>query len=112
MDYDPKLVRERGQRLAQRSHQGGLGIARIARQHRKPDARLGGGELIDQAVGAIDDRRSGRHCGELFGRVDTDRRFLPADEGVCRVGESLDAVRLGCIALVVIGIVGLKRQAG
>jgi quaternary ammonium compound-resistance protein SugE len=32
--------------------------------------------------------------------------------GVALFGESLDAVRIGCIALVVLGIVGLKLQAG
>ena len=31
--------------------------------------------------------------------------------GVVVFGESLDAVRIGCIALVMIGIVGLKLQA-
>jgi quaternary ammonium compound-resistance protein SugE len=31
--------------------------------------------------------------------------------GVVLFGESLDAVRIGCIALVIIGIVGLKLQA-
>jgi quaternary ammonium compound-resistance protein SugE len=32
--------------------------------------------------------------------------------GVVLFGESLDAVRLGCVALVVAGIVGLKLQDG
>jgi quaternary ammonium compound-resistance protein SugE len=32
--------------------------------------------------------------------------------GVALFGESLDAVRIGCIALVLLGIVGLKLQAG
>jgi quaternary ammonium compound-resistance protein SugE len=31
--------------------------------------------------------------------------------GVVLFGESLDPIRVGCIALVVIGIVGLKLQA-
>jgi quaternary ammonium compound-resistance protein SugE len=32
--------------------------------------------------------------------------------GVVLFGESLDVIRLGCIGLVLIGIVGLKLQAG
>jgi quaternary ammonium compound-resistance protein SugE len=32
--------------------------------------------------------------------------------GALLFGESLDVVRIGCIALVVVGIIGLKLQAG
>lgn len=77
---DPQLTR-RNWSAWQRAGKTQPGIAKVAGQHVQPDAGAVGHELVDDAVGTIDDRRDWSSLGKLVHRADAGS-VLPSDQGM------------------------------